>query len=316
MGQLEQFAKQLFERETDALTRGAVAWQAPPEIGLAEVRLDGLLLVQRPERLETLLAPWRLAAVGDEIVVELKMPGDHLDQPMFERALLRRQARQVQRVEDKEIVWRGQEPIWIVAPHVPRWLYEQRVVRPVAQGCYQIDPSPFSLVWVAANELPLADELVPFLAARSGSALDEFARWIATRRPTAWVLQMVQFLPMSTALSDELLQAIVPTDDPEVRARQLRIVRTFLKAYPEAGQEFVEKEREEGRQEGREEGREEGLKPLQHQFERRLGRPLTEGERGVVLRRFESVGADRLGDVVLDLSSEALAAWLSDPNAS
>src|SRR5688572_12281746 len=111
MGQLEQFAKQLFEQETSALTHGALAWQAPPEIGLAEVRLDGLLLVRLPARLASLLAPWSLAATSDEIVIELKMAGDHLDVVMIERALLRRQARQVQRMEDEAIAFRGQEPL-------------------------------------------------------------------------------------------------------------------------------------------------------------------------------------------------------------
>ncbi|HEU4411389.1 MAG TPA: hypothetical protein VFS43_39425 [Polyangiaceae bacterium] len=209
---------------------------------------------------------------------------------------------------DETGAFRGQEPLWVVAPHLPRWLREQRQVRPLAPGCYQIDPSPFALVWVAANELPLADELVPFLVARSGSALDAFVRWSAARRSTAWVLEMVRYLPMSTSLSDELMQAVVPTDDPEVRARQWRIVQHFLKAYPQAGQELVEK--------GREEGFERGLKPLLHQFERRLGRPLTEAEHDVVTRRYERVGADRLGDVVLDLSGEALATWLNDPDAT
>jgi len=35
----------------------------------------------------------------------------------------------------------------------------------------------------------------------------------------------------------------------------------------------------------------------------------------VVLARLESLGADRLGDVVLDLSAPELAAWLADPAA-
>jgi hypothetical protein len=38
-------------------------------------------------------------------------------------------------------------------------------------------------LWIAANELPLVDELIPFLLARSGQALDEFSRWVAPRRP-------------------------------------------------------------------------------------------------------------------------------------
>jgi hypothetical protein len=37
-------------------------------------------------------------------------------------------------------------------------------------------------LWIAANELPLADELVPFLIARTGRPLDAFVRWVKTRR--------------------------------------------------------------------------------------------------------------------------------------
>jgi hypothetical protein len=33
----------------------------------------------------------------------------------------------------------------------------------VAPGCYRIGPDWFSTFWIAANELPLVDELVPFL---------------------------------------------------------------------------------------------------------------------------------------------------------
>jgi hypothetical protein len=34
-----------------------------------------------------------------------------------------------------------------------------------------------------------------------------------------------------------------------------------------------------------------------------------------LLARFDTVGPDRLGDVVLDLTPEALGAWLTDPDA-
>ncbi len=74
---------------------------------------------------------------------------------------------------------------------------------------------------IAANELPLADELVPFLIARTGKPLDAFARWVVTRRPLAWLFRMLESLPMSTATYEELrYHAFEPTDDPEVRARQ------------------------------------------------------------------------------------------------
>jgi len=66
----------------------------------------------------------------------------------------------------------------------------------------------------------------------------------------------------------------------------------------------------------REEGREEGVRDnLQRLFQRKLGRPLTEGEREAIRGRLESQGSDRLGDVVIDLDGTALDQWLNDPSA-
>jgi hypothetical protein len=55
-----------------------------------------------------------------------------------------------------------------------------------------------------------------------------------------------------------------------------------------------------------------GLQPLQHLYERRLNRRLTDAERVILRQRLTTLGADRLGDVVLDLDSVTLAAWLAD----
>jgi hypothetical protein len=56
------------------------------------------------------------------------------------------------------------------------------------------------------------------------------------------------------------------------------------------------------------------LKPFVHLFERRLGRTLTEDERATLAKRVREEGADRAGDVVLDLSQEDLATWLARTN--
>ena len=68
-----------------------------------------------------------------------------------------------------------------------------------------------------------------------------------------------------------------------------------------------------GVEQGRAQGHEQGIEPL---FHRRLGRPLTDEERKTVRGRFDTHGADRIAEVVLDLSAEDLAAWLADADAT
>jgi hypothetical protein len=292
------------------LTRGAAAWQGPVELGLSEVRLDGLLRLLAPERLATLAAPWSLAGTSDEVVLELKLPGDHLTRVALERALLRRQAYEVKRLEaavaaGAEVETLGPVPLWLVAPHLPRWLGTRPALAP---GCYELRDAPFHFVWVAANELPLRDELIPFLVARSGAALVEFLRWVAGRRPWGLVLRMIQFLPMTPAVRAELERYFPETDDPQVREGQRFIVQMLLRKDPEAGRPLVEK----GRQEGLEQGR---ALECERLYERRLGRALREGERATLHERWSRLGAERVEDMLLDASAEALAAWLTDPVA-
>jgi hypothetical protein len=70
-------------------------------------------------------------------------------------------------------------------------------------------------------------------------------------------------------------------------------------------------------QDGRLEGELEGkLEAVARMFEKRLGRPLAEAERAVLLRRLGSLGADRVIDVRDELGPDALAAWLAAPDAA
>jgi hypothetical protein len=50
-------------------------------------------------------------------------------------------------------------------------------------------------------------------------------------------------------------------------------------------------------------------------YERRLDRTITKAEKAVLSKRLSTLGPDRLGDVVLDMTPESLAHWLADPNA-
>ena len=89
MGHQDQFAKRTFAEQTELVTQGAILWRDPPELQLVKAQLDGQLIVKHPDIAATLLAPWSHAHISDEIAVEIKMPGDHLDLPVFERAVLR-----------------------------------------------------------------------------------------------------------------------------------------------------------------------------------------------------------------------------------
>lgn len=55
---------------------------------------------------------------------------------------------------------------------------------------------------------------------------------------------------------------------------------------------------------------------LAHLVERRLRRPLSETELAALQGRVESLGAEQVSDVVIDLSADALAAWLSEASAA
>ena len=50
-------------------------------------------------------------------------------------------------------------------------------------------------------------------------------------------------------------------------------------------------------------------------YEKRLGRALTADERATLIERISTLGFDRVDDVIFGLSSEALAAWLHNPEA-
>ena len=240
MGYVELFAQQTFAEETERITGGAAGWQDPPEIRLEKVQSDGFLVIRRPQLLEHLAPPWPVARPHGEVMLELKLAGNHVDRKAVERALLRRQARQVQRIEEQDASWLGEEPLWLVAPHLPGWLVEMR--RPVcfAPGCYWVEPQWQRFLWIAANELPLRNELIPFLMARSGRALDAFGRWVAPHRSIEWVLSMVEYMTMSMPTRDELIRRFGKVDDPEIEARRQHILKVLLEMSPQTKQQIKE----------------------------------------------------------------------------
>lgn len=304
MGLPDQLLKYLFEVETPTVTAQRAVFVRAPEIATSELRPDGVLRVRKNRRLDALPAPW--CTLEREATLDGKMPGDHLDPLAFERCLLRRAVRQVQRLaEEKADPTPAHGAAWIVSPHWPEWLaaWAQAGViemHDVGAGCVRIGPSLFPIVWIAANELPLDEALMPFLVARSGTKLKEFVQWAVARRPPEWMERVVQCLPEVA----KMLPEFNPVMTPEERAEVIDGLRVAVEAYPEAANRLLERDREE-----------QHTQQLTRQFTRRLGRAFTADEQRVFTQRLGSLGAERLGDVVLDLGSAQLAAWLADPVA-
>jgi hypothetical protein len=137
-----------------------------------------------------------------------------------------------------------------VAPHLPEWVEATRRPQRFTPGCYRVEPRWHQFLWIAANELPLLDELIPFLMARSGQALDDFCQWVALRRPPEWTLTMLKYLPMAMPTREELLRRFAPVDDPEIQARRQHILQVLLDQDPKMKQQLIEKDIEKSIEEG------------------------------------------------------------------
>ncbi len=183
----DTLAKAVFEKETEEITDRACCWKPPVEMQLGDMLYaDGFLEVLRPEGLACLPAPWCLLQAR-EVMLEIKMPGDHCGPEEFQRAILRRAARDVEAFSSQSRLAQCHEPLWFVVPHVPKWLKGAYTLIEVASGCYRVEPWPYPVLWIVANQLPLHPALVTFLVARSGRARMAFIKWSFEQKGPEWV---------------------------------------------------------------------------------------------------------------------------------
>jgi hypothetical protein len=240
VGAADQFAKTLFAAETSFVTHGAFSWLDAVEHSLAEVRLDGILVRSETASFLDLPDPWPLALPFPEIVTELKMPGDHLDPSSLERALLRRQARLIHHLNRTRNAWPHPIGLWYVADRLPGWL-TQKTPPPARRspGCYEIPAGWWHILWVASNELPLHEALIPLLITRSGEPLAEFARWVVERRPVAWMMRMLEFVTMTEVQKAELWARLDEIRDPEVERNRAWLAAQLAKSVVEKTPELV-----------------------------------------------------------------------------
>ena len=196
----------------------------------------------------------------------------------------------------------------VLSPGVPRTalrVFPLRRVRGRPKGVYATHPV-LGLWMVVIAELPATRHTLALRLLGRGPVLDAALAELSALPPEAWEHKLIEIL---LRWRQEI--AALPTRSERDE--------DFMETTRETFEQFKERVRLEGEasgvHRGLQQGLQQGLQPLQHQFARRLGRPLTEGETATLLARFDTVGPDRLGDVVLDLTPDALAAWLSDPEA-
>jgi vacuolar-type H+-ATPase subunit H len=249
MGAPDILAKALFAAHTAAITDGACAWLPPSEVPLNAIEPDGFLLIYDTDRLRSLPAPWRLFEKG-EVLLEIKMPGDHMDQEQWLRALLRRAARDVERHLNTAPGTRAlHETLCFLSPYLPDWLDEPpAAITLEAPGCHRIHTGLGPTWWITANDLPLEEALLPFLLARSGKHRVELAQWLSQKRDFSTVREMIRVFRMNKVNLQDYLH--YEKEDEEAGDRALR---EFLEAGLEAFPDIADKIRREAQEEARHE---------------------------------------------------------------
>jgi hypothetical protein len=259
VGSPDQLSKRIFAEEVPSLFGKNVTFQAGVDLAFAEFRLDGLLHLASLLDLSAMPGPWSFLRRG-YAAIETKMPGDHTDRAAFARAMARRQLVAVDLLERKPPD-HGPVALWMVAPHAPEWLWDDHKPQWLDLGCYRLPHGPIEVLWIAANELPLRESLLPFLVARSGRNLVELVRWSLGRRPAAWVARVLTWSSMSPELIRELeaemkAYGLERGETEEERERQRQAAKLMLLMVPEVSEEL----RHQGELAGLREGRDAGLR--------------------------------------------------------
>ncbi|WP_434045150.1 MULTISPECIES: hypothetical protein [Sorangium] len=182
---------------------------------------------------------------------------------------------------------------------------------PGRPGMYRTAPG-WRVDLVVISELPRTREtlLLRLLGARA--VLRDAIRDLAALPDDAWERSIA--LPWLVRLRFET--PAEPSARAANDAEEEEIVTEVQQWFEQLKQSLRDEARKEALQEGLKEGLKEGqIRALAEMFEKKLGRTLAEPERSVLTERFDRLGLSRLDDVRLELSADALAAWLADPAA-
>ncbi len=201
--------------------------------------------------------------------------------------------------------------LWIISSTAPRAVMRALPFAPMKgwpTGFYEGPPSG-TLRLVIVRELPATRDTLLLRVMGAGRtlhrAIDEIAALPDDAPERKIALPLLMKLRLTLPDEDPLMKHLSPLEASDA----------YQNAVKKIEQRAAERALEQGLERGLERGLARGLAPMVHQFSRRLGRPLTDAERVTLNTRLDALGPERIGDVVLDLAPDALAAWLADPDA-
>jgi hypothetical protein len=182
-------------------------------------------------------------------------------------------------------------------------------------GCQALSPGVYGSVpalqmrVVVLSELPRTRSTLILRLMGVRRVLREALQDLMALREDAWERSIA--LPLLVHFSYEI-PGQIPDD---VEDGVIMEIQEWFKSYQaEQRQIGLDEGKKLGLDEGKKLGLDEGKKlALARLFEKRLGRTMTDDERGTLVDRFTRLGEDRLDEVILILDGEKLAAWLADP---
>ncbi|HZF47608.1 MAG TPA: hypothetical protein VE093_03100 [Polyangiaceae bacterium] len=207
-------------------------------------------------------------------------------------------------------------------------------VAAVASGVYRTEAPGWQVRIVVIPELPrvrstvllrlLGSARVRRMALQDLAALPEDA-W-ERRLAFPWLVRLSFEVPavLAATLPAEERDFIMETQEWFERFTaqkveegvQEALQKALQKALPKAVQEALPKAVQKALPKAVQEAKESWqLETMARLCRRRLGRPLTETENAALANRIEQLGEDPVEEVVLSSSSDALGAWLAEPNA-
>lgn len=203
--------------------------------------------------------------------------------------------------------------LWIISSGRPEGAIAGFAFEPLGgwpSGVYSTLQTEVAVRFVVVSELPPTRDTLPLRLMGRGATAERAARELGALPREAW--ERRQIAPLMVTLQNRIAKAHLGGHLTEEEKELLVTGQKMIDAIEDRG---WKRGKSEGRKEGLAEGLARGSELLFHQFTRKLERPLTERERATLLRRLDTLGPGRLGDVVLDLDAPALAAWLASPRA-